>query len=68
MCTLGLLQSDKGGYLDGGKNNASQIFSDWNTVRDKLDKIFDNSYCHSVGNLAKRFDGVNLTEAKAEMV
>ena len=28
----------------------------------------NNSLCHSVGNLAKLFDGVNLTEAKAETV
>ena len=27
-------------------------------------KISDNSDCHSVGNLAKRFDEVNLTVAE----
>ena len=31
-------------------------------------KIFDNSYCHSGGNLAKRFDGVNIIETKAVTV
>ena len=29
-------------------------------------KIFDNSDCHSVGNLAKRFDGVNLTAPEVQ--
>ena len=29
-------------------------------------KIFDNSSCHSVGNLAKRFDGVNLTAPEVQ--
>ena len=31
-------------------------------------KIFNNSLCRSVGNLAKRFDGVNLTEASRDGV
>ena len=31
-------------------------------------KIFNNRFCHSVGNLAKQFDGVDLTEAKAMTV
>ena len=29
-------------------------------------RIIKTSVCHSVGNLAKRFDGVNLTEAKPQ--
>ncbi len=29
-------------------------------------RLIKTSVCHSVGNLAKRFDGVNLTEAKPQ--
>ena len=29
-------------------------------------KIFDNNYCHSGGNLAKRFDEVNLTAPEVQ--
>ena len=64
MCKLGLLQSDKVVHLNGGKNNAARISSDRKC--DCLNLLVEHSVCHSVGNLAKRFDGVNLTAPEVQ--
>ena len=64
MCTLGLLQSDKGLHLNRGNNNAARNSSDRKC--DYLNLLVEHSVCYSGGNLAKRFDGVNLTAPEVQ--